>query len=128
MKRYVCMVGMVGCCIVALATLGPALAAQPKKSTVHPAAASSPVPGPTTSANFHMPPAALQRETQQLERAEHLLEMSSHNDRGSHQAVAARHLRAAINELKLEAMKNAQPKQAGQVTQAAGAATPGVRR
>jgi hypothetical protein len=75
-----------------------------------------------------MPPAALQREVQQLERAAHLLEMSSQNDHSSHEAVAARHLHTAINELKLEASKNAEAKSSGQITQAASTATPRVRR
>ena len=119
---------MAGCCIVTIATLRPGLAAEPKKNAVHPAATSSPIPGATTSSNFHLPPAALQREMHDLKRAEHLLQMSSQNDRSSHEANAARHLQAAINELKLEAMKNAQAKHAGQATQAAGAATPGVRK
>ncbi len=125
MKRYIC---IVGCCIAAIVTLRPALAAQPTKNAVHPAAISSAIPAATTPSNFHMPPAALQREMHALERAEHLLEMSSHNDRSSHQAVAARHLRAAINELKLEVMKSAQAKSAAPVTQATGAAAPDARR
>ncbi len=125
MKRYIC---MVGCCIMAMAIIRPGLAAQPKKNAVQPAATSSPIPGATTAPNFHMPPAALQRQMHALERAKHLLEMSAQNDHSSHEAIAARHLQAAINELKLEALKNAQAKQVGPVTQAGGATTPGVQR
>jgi hypothetical protein len=124
MKRYIC---IVGCCIAVVGILRPSLAAQPKKNTAHPASTSSPVSGATTSPNFHMPPAALQRQMHELERAEHLVEMSARNDHSSHEANAARHLQAAINELKLEAIKNAQAKHAGQATQAAAIATPGVR-
>ena len=60
-----------------------------------------------------MPPAALEREMHELERAKHLLEMSSQNDHSSHEAIAARHLQTAINELKLEAKGNARAKRAG---------------
>jgi hypothetical protein len=124
MKKFIC---MVVCCIGAVALFHLALAAQPKKTVAHPAATSSSIPGATTAPGFHMPPAALQREVQQLERAAHLLEMSSQNDYNSHEAVAARHLHTAINELKLEAKKNAQAKQAAQVTEAASATAPSAR-
>jgi hypothetical protein len=125
MKKWIFMIGS---CIAAMSALNSAFAAQPKKSVAHPAAASSPISGATTSQNFHMPPSALQREMQQLERAEHLLEMSSHDDRHGHEAIAARHLQAAVNELKLEAIKNDQAKRKGQVAEAAPAATPAVRK
>jgi hypothetical protein len=124
MKKSIC---MVVCCIGAVALFHPALAAQPKKNPVHPVTTSSPIPGATTSPNFRMPPAALQREMHQLERAKHLLEMSSQNDHSSHEAIAARHLQTAINELKLAATKNALQSKV-QATQAAAVVTPGIRR
>jgi hypothetical protein len=126
MKKHIY---MVGCCIVVVATLRPALAASPKAKPVHPSPVSGPIPAATTSSSRHLPPGALQREIQELERAEHLIEMSAHNDRNGHEASAARHLRAAINELKLESMKDAEAKRGGgQPTQAASAATPSIRK
>jgi hypothetical protein len=125
---------MVGCFVAAIGTLHPAFAADAKKDAVHAPSTSSPTMGPTgpmgatTPPNFHMPPAALQREMHALERSKHLLEMSAQNDHSSHEAIAARHLQMAINELKLEAMKSAQAKRAGEPTKGAGAATPVVRK
>jgi hypothetical protein len=119
---------MVGCLVAVIGTHQPALAADAKKNVVRPPATSSPVNGPTTSANFHMPPSALQREMHALERSKHLLEMSARNDHSSHEAIAARHLDAAINELKQETKQNAQTKHAEEPTRAASSSTPGVRR
>jgi hypothetical protein len=48
----------------------------------------------------------------QLERAKHLLELSSVNQPASHNAVAARHLQSAINELKLQMQEDAKAKAA----------------
>ena len=97
-----------------------------------------PAPAPTVSVNSvsstkgikdsHITQAGLKKQIEQLERDEHMLELSAGTDRASHSAIAAQHIRVAINELKLEAKKSAHSKQVGSETRAAGAATPGVRR
>jgi len=88
--------------------------------------ASSPAMSSNTSAKVTIPTAALQRQMQQLERAQHLLELAAGNDPGSHSAVAARHIQMAINELRLEVAKRAgiahseaSPKPSGKPTPAA---------
>jgi len=86
----------------------------------------SPAPSSGTTPKVTIPPAALQRQMQQLERAQHLLELAAGNDPGSHSAVAARHIQMAINELRLEVAKQAgvahseaSPKPSGKPTPAA---------
>jgi len=101
-----------------MALVSAALAAQPNqlRAPSHPAAAVAGKPA------FHLPPAALQRQMQQLERAKHLLDLASGSNRASHPALAARHIQAAINELKLELAKQAQA--GGNGSKGAGAAPP----
>ena len=53
----------------------------------------------------------------QLERAKHLLELSSVDQPASHNAIAARHLQSAIHELKLELQENAKGKAAASAGQ-----------
>ena len=125
MKKYI---SIAACVVLAIDTLGIVFAAELKTNTVHPAPISSPLSGAPTPKNFHMPPEALQRELHELERAQHLLEMSSQNDRSGHESAAARHINAAVNELKFEVRKNAKEKTKGEPTKAAGAAAPVARR
>lgn len=63
------------------------------------------------------------RQLEQLERVKHRFELSAGNDRGSHSALAARHIQTAINEIKLEMQEEAYGKnatQAGQVQSSRG--------
>ncbi|MGO9265478.1 MAG: hypothetical protein ACLQBA_11465 [Candidatus Binataceae bacterium] len=55
-----------------------------------------------SAASVQIPSEALQRQIQQLQRAQHLLEMAAGNDHASPSAFAARHIQMAINEIKLE--------------------------
>jgi hypothetical protein len=104
-----------------------AFAAAPKQPSAAPTVYIN-GPGVKNPKDFHITQEGLRGQIKQLERAEHMLELSAGTDRTSHSAIAAQHIRTAINELKLEAKKNAQTKHAGQSTQAAAAATPGIRR
>jgi hypothetical protein len=125
MRKYIFIAGYL---TIAISILRPAFAAEPKQNTIHSDAISSPISNTPAPKNFHMPPAALEREMHDLERAQHLLEMSSQNDRSSHEAVAARHINAAVNELKLEAKMNAQEKRKGEPNKADVGATPVAQR
>ena len=64
-----------------------------------------------------LPDDAIRRQMIQLERAKHLLELSSVNQPASHNATAAHHLQSAINELKLELQENAKSKAAASAGQ-----------
>ena len=64
-----------------------------------------------------LPDDAIRRQIIQLERAKHLLELSSVNQPASHNATAARHLQSAIHELKLELQENAKSKAAASAGQ-----------
>ena len=59
-----------------------------------------------------LPDDAIRRQMIQLERAKHLLELSSVDKPASHNAIAAHHLQSAISELKLELQENAKGKAA----------------
>ncbi len=72
-----------------------ALAAQQTQGAGTPSSAPS-------AAAIQIPSEALQRQIQQLQRAQHLLELAAGNDHASPSAVAARHIQMAINEIKLE--------------------------
>jgi hypothetical protein len=121
--------------ICSLAVIAAAVAPSP---TARAANSRRPAPAPTASVNSvsstkgakdsHITQAGLKKQIEQLERDEHMLELSAGTDRASHSAIAAQHIRVAINELKMEAKKNAHSKQAGSETRAASAVTPGVRR
>ena len=129
MKRKL---SIITCSLVVIAA---AVAPSP---TARAANARRPAPAPTVSVNSvsstkgikdsHITQAGLKKQIEQLERDEHMLELSAGTDRASHSAIAAQHIRVAINELKLEAKKSGHLKQAGSETRAVGAATLGVQR
>jgi len=84
-----------------------------------------------------MAPVEANKQLQQLERVKHRFELSAGNDRGSHSALAARHIQTAINEMKREMQEEAygkkstqggQPQPAGRTTSAAGATKAGARK
>jgi hypothetical protein len=139
-----CLLSVVLCSLGAV-TFAATVGAQTGAPTSHPqmphapnagravasSSASSIAPQVTNGGNprsIQLPDAALERQMVQLERAKHLLEISSVNEPAGHKAVAARHLQSAINELKMEMKEHAKAKHAGKGTQAASAATPGIRR
>jgi hypothetical protein len=90
--------------ILALAGGDPATSEAATSAPSAPVVAS---PVRTGTPSTQVPTAALQRQMMELQRAQHLLELSAGNDRASHSAVAARHVQMAINELKLELQKRA---------------------
>jgi hypothetical protein len=99
---------------LALAAGTASFAAQSGPST----ATSSSSPAQARAHSSPMTPVEANRQLQQLERVKHRFELSAGNDRGSHSALAARHIQTAINEIKLEMQEEAYGKnstQAGQV-------------
>jgi len=64
-----------------------------------------------------MTPVEVARQVAQLERIKHRFELSAGNDRGSHSALAARHIQTAINEMKIEMQGDANGKKSTQGSQ-----------
>lgn len=84
-----------------------------------------------------MTPTEATRQLERLERIKHRFELSAGNDRGSHSALAARHIQTAINEIKREMQEEAYGKKAPQgapprpparATSAAGTTKAGARK
>jgi hypothetical protein len=122
-------ISIITCCLALIAApVHVTLAAKARQPATAPTASVNTLSSTKSAKGSHVTPAGLKRQIEQLERDEHMLELSAGTDRASHSAIAAQHIRVAINELKLEAKKSAHSKQAGSETRAAGAATPGVRR
>jgi hypothetical protein len=90
----------------------------PVQAPSHLSVPSAPPQAAGSTQKVIIPPAAIERQIQQLERAKHVLELSAGNDRRSRSAVAARHIQFAINELKIEMEEKAKEP----------AATPGSNR
>jgi hypothetical protein len=120
------------CCLAviaaAVAPVQVAVAAEARQPAAAPTVSVNTPSSAKSAKESHVTSAGLRKQIEQLERDEHMLELFAGTDRTSHSAIAAQHIRVAINELKLEAKKSAHSKQAGQETRSAGAATPGVRR
>jgi hypothetical protein len=136
MNRRVWTIGASLSLMVALAVGTAGVAAQSK-----PTAASSDSPAPavktTKPQSSPMTPVEANRQLEQLERVKHRFELSAGNDRGSHSALAARHIQTAINEIKREMQEEAygknstqggQPQAAGSTTSAANATKAGARK
>jgi hypothetical protein len=98
-------------------------AAQSGTATATSSGSSAPTGKPTQPQSSPMTPVEANRQLQQLERIKHRFELSAGNDRGSHSALAARHIQTAINEMKREMQEEAYGKnstQAGQVQSSRG--------
>ena len=122
---------------LALAVGTASLAAQSGPQTAASSGSRAPAAKTTQPHSSPMTPVEANRQLEQLERVKHRFELSAGNDRGSHSALAARHIQTAINEIKREMQEDAygknstqkgQPQSARSTTSAANATKAGAKK